>query len=46
MRARKRLNLFILNEYMDHIIGTITKSLKNSRVFIDGVTKTVKHVTK
>ena len=45
MRAEKGLSLFILNEDMNDIINII-KSLEDSNVLIDGITKTVKHEVK
>ena len=45
MRAEKGLSLFISNEDMNDIINII-KSLEDSNVLIDGITKTVKHEVK
>ena len=44
-RAGKWITLAVPNEDMDDIIRII-KSLKNSGVFIDGVSETVKHKIK
>ena len=44
-QGRKKIYLFILNEYMNDIIKII-KSLENSVVSIDGATETVKHEIK
>ena len=45
VRAGKAFILFISNEDMDHIIQII-KSLEDSSVLIDEITKTVKHEIK
>ena len=42
LRARKGIALFISNEYIDEIIR-ITKLLKNSSIWIDGVSETAKY---
>ena len=45
VRAGKRFTLFVSNEYINNNIKII-KSLEDSGVLIDGVTKTVKHERK
>ena len=45
VRAGKRFTLFILNEDMNDITKNM-KSLEDSGVLVDGVTKTIKHKVK